>query len=57
MRIAIPEADIVDAMEHVRECIGEVIEPSAAVAFAAARAARPRGARVGIISSGGNVSI
>jgi threonine dehydratase len=55
-RIAIPEADIIDAMERVRECTGEVIEPSAAVAFAAARAAGLAGARVGIISSGGNVS-
>ena len=54
-RIAIPEADIVDAVGRVREYTGEIIEPSAAVAFAAARAAGLAGAHIGIISSGGNV--
>jgi threonine dehydratase len=33
----------------------QLVEPSAAVAFAAARAANLEGRRVGIISSGGNV--
>jgi threonine dehydratase len=55
-RVAVSEAEIVDAMERVRVCTAEIIEPSAAVAFAAARAAQLAGARVGIISSGGNVS-
>jgi threonine dehydratase len=55
-RMVIPEADIIDAMEHVLARTGEVVEPSAAVAFAAARAAGLGHARVGIISSGGNVS-
>jgi threonine dehydratase len=50
-RIAIPDAAIAEAMDQV-----EGIEPSAAVAFAAARAANLAGLRVGIISSGGNVS-
>jgi threonine dehydratase len=50
-RIAIPETAIAQAME---EFAG--IEPSAAVAFAAANAANLTGQRVGIISSGGNVS-
>ncbi len=54
-RIAVPEADIVAAMRAVQELLGETIEPSAAVAFAAARVADLRGARVGIISSGGNI--
>jgi threonine dehydratase/serine racemase len=55
-RIAIPEDDIIDAMDRVREYTGESIEPSAAVAFAAARVAALAESRVGIISSGGNVS-
>jgi threonine dehydratase/serine racemase len=50
-RIAIPEVAIADAMG---QCEG--IEPSAAVAFAAAQAADLAGQRVGIISSGGNIS-
>jgi threonine dehydratase len=50
-RIAIPEAVIETEMERVQG-----IEPSAAVAFAAARASNLDGLRVGIISSGGNVA-
>jgi threonine dehydratase/serine racemase len=53
-RVTIPEDDIVAAMHSASEMLGEPIEPSAAVAFAAAR--RIAGARVGIICSGGNVS-
>lgn len=53
-RVVVPEADIVAAMHAVRELLDAPIEPSAAVAFAAARAAGKHGARVGIISSGGN---
>jgi len=54
-RIAVGEDDIVDAMAAVHRTLGEVIEPSAAVAFAAARRAGLRGLRAGIICSGGNV--
>ena len=53
---SIPEAEIIEAMDAVRERLGETIEPSAAVAFAAARVASLAGARVGVICSGGNVS-
>ena len=41
----------------VWEHLHERIEPSAAVAFAAARASESRGARVGVICSGGNVAV
>ena len=44
-------------MRIVWERMKQVIEPSAAVAFAAARAAQLDGARVGIICSGGNVDL
>ena len=44
-------------MRVVWERTKQLIEPSAAVAFAAARAARLDGARVGIICSGGNVDL
>jgi threonine dehydratase/serine racemase len=50
-RIAIPEDAITAAMAQF-----DGIEPSAAVAFAAARAADLTGQRVGIISSGGNIT-
>ena len=50
-RLAIPESAIAEEMQRF-----EGIEPSAAVAFAAARAADLAGQRVGIISSGGNIS-
>ena len=56
-RVTIDEDAIVAAMIEVRETLYEVIEPSAAVAFAAARQARLRGLRVGIICSGGNVAV
>jgi threonine dehydratase len=50
-RIAISELAIAEALEKYHG-----IEPSTAVAFAAARAADLAGQRVGIISSGGNVA-
>jgi threonine dehydratase/serine racemase len=56
-QVVVEEAEIVDAMRMVWERMKQVIEPSAAVAFAAARAARLDGARVGIICSGGNVDL
>jgi len=54
--VPVPEAGIIAAVDAVFEHLGETIEPSAAVAFAAARAAELAGARVGIICSGGNVA-
>jgi threonine dehydratase/serine racemase len=54
-RVEIEEDAIADAQREVSELLGESIEPSAAIAFAAARAAQLDGARVGIICSGGNV--
>ncbi len=56
-QITIDEADILAAMRMVWERTKQTIEPSSAVAFAAARHAAPAGARVGIIASGGNVDL
>jgi len=56
-RVVVGEPDVVEAMRVVWERTKQLIEPSAAVAFAAARAAALDGARVGIISSGGNVDL
>ncbi len=56
-RVFVDEAAIVDAMRAVWERTKQLIEPSAAVAFAAARAAKLDGARVGVICSGGNVDL
>jgi len=57
-QILVDEPEIVAAMRVVWERTKQLIEPSAAVAFAAARAAGPwdgklAGARVGVICSGG----
>jgi threonine dehydratase len=56
-QIIVDEAAIVNTMHVVWERTKQLIEPSAAVAFAAARAAALAGARVGIICSGGNVDL
>ena len=56
-QVVVDETDMIDAMRTVWERMKQVIEPSAAVAFAAARAAQLDGARVGIICSGGNVDL
>ncbi len=56
-RVVVDEPAIVEAMRVVWERTKQLIEPSAAVAFAAARSAALDGARVGIISSGGNVDL
>jgi threonine dehydratase len=55
--VVVDEDEIVAAMRAVWERTKQVIEPSAAVAFAAARRADLDGARVGIIASGGNVDL
>jgi threonine dehydratase len=54
--LTVTEEEIVDAMRLVWERAKQVIEPSAAVALAAARAADLGGARTGIIVSGGTVA-
>jgi threonine dehydratase/serine racemase len=54
-RVEIDDDAIHDAQREVSDLIGERIEPSAAIAFAAARQAQLRDARMGIICSGGNV--
>ena len=51
--VVVDEPQLVEAMRAVWEHLKQVIEPSAAVAFAAARG---RG-RVGVIASGGNVDL
>jgi threonine dehydratase len=56
-QVSVDEAAVIEAMRAVWERTKQVIEPSAAVAFAAARAAMLDGARVGIICSGGNVDL
>jgi threonine dehydratase len=54
--VTVPDEETLDAMRFVWERMKLVIEPSAAVAVAAARRAELTGARVGIILSGGNVT-
>ncbi|MDQ1385123.1 MAG: threonine dehydratase [Actinomycetota bacterium] len=60
-QVVVDEAEIVAAMRVVWERTKQLIEPSAAVAFAAARAVARDGtldgARVGVICSGGNVDL
>jgi threonine dehydratase len=60
-QIIVDEPEIVAAMRVVWERTKQLIEPSAAVAFAAAHAAALHGqldgARVGVICSGGNVDL
>ena len=55
--VTVSEDEIVAAMRVVWERTKQLVEPSAAVAFAATRAAEFEGARVGIIASGGNVDL
>jgi threonine dehydratase/serine racemase len=56
-RVTVGEDAIAVAMHAVREHLDQVIEPSAAVAFAAARISNLDGLRAGIICSGGNLSV
>jgi threonine dehydratase len=53
-RVAVSEDAIVEATDAVWECTRQLIEPSAAVAFAAAKQSNLRGRRIAIISSGAN---
>lgn len=55
--VTVTEDEIAEAMRTVWERTKQVIEPSAAVAFAAVRRAGLGGARVGIVVSGGNVDL
>jgi threonine dehydratase/serine racemase len=55
--VVVSEDDIIAAMRVVWERTKQLIEPSAAVAFAAVANAGFGGERVGIISSGGNVDL
>jgi threonine dehydratase len=57
--VRVSEAEIVHAMRVVLEDVALLVEPSAAVAVAAALAGglAPAGARVGILLSGGNVDL
>jgi threonine dehydratase len=56
-QVVVDEADIVAAMRAVWERTKQLIEPSAAVAFAAARASGLGGTRIGVVSSGGNCDL
>jgi threonine dehydratase/serine racemase len=56
-QIAIDEPAIIEAMRAVWERTKQLIEPSAAVAFAAARSAVSGRSRIGIVCSGGNVDL
>ena len=56
-QIVVDDAAVVDAMRVVWERTKQLIEPSAAVAFARPAPRDLDGARVGIICSGGNVDL
>ena len=56
-QVVVDEPAVIEAMRAVWERTKQLIEPSSAVAFAAARSAALDGARVGIICSGGNVDL
>jgi threonine dehydratase len=55
--VTVSEEEIVEAMAAVWRYTKQVVEPSAAVAVAAVRRMDLRGARVGIILTGGNVDL
>ncbi len=56
-RALVDDAAAIEAMRAVWERTKQLIEPSAAIAFAAVRAAGLDGARVGVICSGGNLDL
>ena len=56
-QVTIDEAEIVEAMRAVWVRTKQLIEPSAAVAFAAARSSASGARRIGIVCSGGNVDL
>jgi threonine dehydratase len=57
--LTVPESAIVAGMRELWEVLKVIVEPSAAVPYAAVRAgpARLRGRRVGVILSGGNLDL
>jgi threonine dehydratase len=57
--LTVPESAIVQAMRELWEVLKVIVEPSAAVPYAAVRAAPAplRGRRVGVILSGGNLDL
>jgi threonine dehydratase len=57
--VTVSDAAIVDAMRHLWEVLKIIVEPSGAAAYAAISAGRidVRGARVGVILSGGNLDL
>jgi threonine dehydratase len=57
--LTVPEAAIISGMRELWEVLKVIAEPSAAVPYAAARAApaQLRGRRVGVILSGGNLDL
>ena len=57
--LTVPEAAIVAGMRELWEVLKIIVEPSAAVPYAAVRAAPPQlaGRRVGVILSGGNLDL
>jgi threonine dehydratase len=55
-QVVVSEEAIIEAQRAVREYLDVLIEPSAAVAFAAARAYDLADTRTGIISTGGNIA-
>jgi threonine dehydratase len=57
--LTVPDAAIVAAMRALWEVLKVVVEPSAAVPYAALLAPRPelRGKRIGLVLSGGNVDL
>ena len=57
--VTVPDAAIIAAMRHLWEVLKIVVEPSGATAYAAVSAGRAavRGARVGVVVSGGNLDL
>jgi threonine dehydratase len=57
--VAVPDAALVDAMRDFASTLKLVVEPTGCLSLAAARIARDRlrGARVGVIVTGGNVDL
>jgi threonine dehydratase/serine racemase len=56
-QVTIDESEIVEAMRAVWQRTKQLIEPSAAIAFAAARSFASDRGRVGVVCSGGNVDL
>jgi len=55
--VTVSDDEILDAMAFLFDRLKLVVEPSGAVGVAALFAGRARGARVGVVLSGGNVGV